>query len=58
MSLELLNLAVFPVQIAHSHIAVKFSESKNSSLLFFKLKKAIGEISLCENLTAMCEWAI
>jgi len=41
MSLELLNLAVFPVQIAHSHIAVKFSESKNSSLLFFKLKKAV-----------------
>ena len=40
MSLELLNLAVFPVQIAHSHIAVKFSESKNSSLLFSALKKA------------------
>ena len=28
MSLELLNLTVFPVQIAHSHIAVKFSENK------------------------------
>ena len=32
---------VFPVQIAHSHIAVKFSQSENSSLLFLYFKKAM-----------------
>ena len=41
MSLELLNLTVFPVQIAHSHIAVKFSENK-FPLRSFPFKKAIG----------------
>ena len=31
---------------------------KKFSLLFSKQKKAEGKFSLCENLTAMCEWAI
>ncbi len=35
------RLPALSFQIAHSHIAVKFSESENSPLLFFKLKKAV-----------------
>lgn len=31
---------------------------KKNFLAFFKAEKSTGEISLCENLTAMCEWAI
>jgi len=42
-----LPLRVLPVQIAHSHIAVKFSESENSSLLFLSFKKAMEFLTSC-----------
>ncbi len=40
MSFELFCLAALSFQIAHSHIAVKFSQSEISPLLFSALKKA------------------
>jgi len=35
-----------------------YEEEKINFLAFFKAEKSNEEISLCENLTAMCEWAI
>ena len=50
-------LRVLPVQIAHSHIAVKFSQSENSSLLFLYFKKAMEffnflQLLYCKNIVA------
>ncbi len=49
---------VFPVQIAHSHIAVKFSQSENSSLLFLYFKKAMEFFNFFLTVFLDCKYSI